>query len=318
MHNVDLKSLQVFAALLKESNVTRASQSLNMTQSAVSHTLNRLRELFHDPLFVSMGRGMVPTQRALELAAPLANTLESLELLIRPAATFDPASFDGVFRIATTDYISFILLPLLVQRLTAVAPKVELDIRPLKPQDDLIALRNGEIDLVLWNEESAPPNFYSRKLFADRLKSIVRVGHPDIDGDLSLEQFSAGKHLLVSSNYGAIKEAVNGLYQTLGIRAHTSVTVPHFLLAPFLIAQSNLIGMIAELTARRLVDVVPLQVLEPPVEVAGFTVSQVWHERRHTDPAHHWLRDELAQAAEKVREDQALWASPLSWPPLHD
>lgn len=318
MHNVDLKSLQVFAALLKESNVTRASQTLNMTQSAVSHTLNRLRELFHDPLFVSMGRGMVPTQRALELATPLANTLESLELLIRPAATFDPANFDGVFRIATTDYISFILLPLLVQRLTAVAPRVELDIRPLKPQDDLIALRNGEIDLVLWNEGSAPPNFYARKLFADRLKSIVRVGHPDIDGDLSLEQFSTGKHLLVSSNYGAIKEAVNGLYQELGIRAHISVTVPHFLLAPFLIAQSDLIGMIAELTARRLVNVVPLQVLEPPVEVAGFTVSQVWHERRHTDPAHRWLRDELAQAAEKVREDQALWASPLSWPPLHD
>lgn len=318
MHNVDLKSLQVFAALLKECNVTRASQTLNMTQSAVSHTLNRLRELFHDPLFVSMGRGMVPTQRALELAAPLERSLKSLELLIQPAETFDPASFDGVFRIATTDYISFILLPLLVQQLIAVAPRVELDIRPLKPQDDLIALRNGEIDLVLWNEESAPPNLYARKLFADRLKSIVRVGHPDIDGALSLEQFSAGKHLLVSSSYGAIKEAVNGLYQKLGIRAQTSVTVPHFLLAPFLIAQSDLIGMIAELTARRLADVVPLQVLEPPVEVAGFTVSQVWHERRHTNPAHRWLRDELAVVAEKIREDQALWATPLSWPPLHE
>lgn len=318
MHNVDLKSLQVFATLLKECNVTRASQTLNMTQSAVSHTLNRLRDLFHDPLFVSMGRGMVPTARALELATPLQRTLEALEVLVRPAEAFNPASFDGVFRVATTDYISFILLPPLVQRLIEVAPGVELDIRPLKPQDDLIALKNGEIDLIVWNEESAPPNFYARKLFADRLKSVVRVGHPEIDGVLSLEQFCAGKHLRVSSSYGAVKEAVNGLYETLGIHAHTSVTVPHFLLAPILVSQSDLIGMIAELTARRIASMVPLQVLEPPVDVIGFTVSQVWHERCHADPAHRWMRSEIAAAGEIIREEQAQWATPLNWTPLHE
>lgn len=304
MQNVDLKSLQVFATLLKECNVTRASQILNMSQSAVSHTLTRLRDLFHDPLFVPMGRGMAPTARALELAKPLQQTLEALEILVRPAEGFDPASFNGVFRIATTDYISFILLPSLVQRLIEIAPMVELDIRPLKPQDDLIALKDGDIDLVLWNEEKAPPNYYSRKMFTDRLKSIVRIGHPDINGAISLEQFCAGKHLRVSSNYGAVKEAVNGVYETLGIHAHTSVTVPHFLLAPILVSQSDLIGMIAELTARRIASIVPLQVLEPPVDVAGFVVSQVWHERCHADPAHRWMRGQIAAVAETIREEK--------------
>jgi len=308
MNNVDLKSLQVFATLIKECNVTRAAQTLNMTQSAVSHTLGRLRDLFRDPLFVSMGRGIAPTPRALELAEPLQRALDAMGVLVRPVEAFDPARFDGVFRIATTDYIGFILLPILVKRLSEVAPEIELNIRPLKPQDDLALLKNGDIDFILWNEETAPPNFYVRKLFTDRLKAIVRVGHPDIDGSLSLEQFRAGKHLRISSHHGAVKEAVDGLYEKYGVRSKTSVTVPHFLLAYRLVAESNLIGTIAELTARRIVKELPLQVLEPPVEEASFMVSLVWHERRHADLGHRWLRGEIAAASEEIRNEQVLWS----------
>ncbi len=304
MQNVDLKSLQVFATLLKECNVTRAARELNMTQSAVSHTLSRLREMFRDPLFVLAGRGMMPTPRALELASPLQETLDAVVALMRPADAFDPARFDGIFRIATTDYIGFILLPVLVKRLSEVAPELELNIRPLRPQDDLALLRNGEIDLILWNEETAPPNFHVRQLFTDRLKAIVRVGHPDINGSLSLEQFRSGRHLRISSNHGAVKEAVDGLYEKYGIRSKTSVTVPHFLLAYRLVAESNLIGTIAELTARRIAKELPLQVLEPPVEEASFTVSSVWHERHHADQAHRWLRNEIAAVAEEIRSDR--------------
>lgn len=307
MHNVDLKSLQVFAALVKECSVTRAAQQLSMTQSAVSHALGRLRGMFGDPLFVSMGRGLVPTARALELAEPLQRALDALDALVRPAEGFDTASFSGVFRIAMSDYIGFILLPPLVQRLAMVAPGVELDIRPLKPQDDLFALKDGEIDLVLWNEPSAPPNFYLRELFSDRLKAMVRFGHPDIDGSLSLEQFCQAKHLRASSMYGAVKESevIDNLYGALGIRAQTSLTIPHFMLAPLLVSQLDLIGLIGELTARRIGNALPLQILEPPVEIRGFTVSQVWHGRRHTDPAHRWLRSEIALVGEEIRREQA-------------
>ncbi|MES2257395.1 MAG: LysR family transcriptional regulator [Pseudomonadota bacterium] len=307
MNNVDQKSLQVFSVLLKECSVTRAAQVLNMTQSAVSHTLGRLRELFRDPLFVSMGRGMVPTPRALELAEPLRRTLDAMDSLVRPVDAFDPARFDGVFRIATTDYIGFIMLPMLVKRLSEVAPEMELQIRPLKPQDDLASLKSGELDLILWNEETAPPTFHMRKLFTDRLKAIVRVGHPDIDGSLSLEQFRVGRHLRISSDHGAVKELVDRLYEKSGVRSKTSVTLPHFLLAYRLVAESNLIGAIAELTARRIVKELPLQVLEQPVDEASFIVSLVWHERRHADPGHRWLRSEIAGVAEQIRAEQASY-----------
>lgn len=306
LHNVDLKSLQVFATLLKEGNVTRTAQHLNMTQSAVSHMLARLRELFRDPLFVSMGRGIVPTPRALELAEPLQRALEAMDALVQPVKVFDPESFDGTFQIATSDYIGFILLPILMKRLGASAPGVELNIRPLKPRDDLALLKSGELDLILWNEETAPRNFYVHKLFSDRLKSIARIGHPEIDGSLSLEQFRAGRHLRVSSSYGAVKEAVDAQFDRQGAGVKTAVTVPHFLLAHILVSQSDLIGMIAELTATRIIGDIPLQILEPPVEVPPFTVSQVWHARRHASPSHRWLRGEIAAAAKEIRAAQAV------------
>lgn len=272
-----------------------------MTQSAVSHTLSRLRDIFHDPLFVSMGRGMAPTVRALELSEPLLSAIEALGSLVRPVEAFDPGRFEGAFEIATTDYIGFILLPLLIKRLSMIAPRLELIIKPLTPQEDLIRLKNDEIDLVLWNEKTAPPNFYVRNLFSDRLKSIVRIGHPDINGSLSLEQFRAGKHLCVSSNHGAVKEAVDRIFQC---GCTISLSVPHFLLAHILVSQSDLIGLIAELTARRIAREVPLQVLEPPIEMPEFTVSQVWHERQHSEPVHRWLRSEIARVAEDIREEQ--------------
>ncbi|WP_043288887.1 LysR family transcriptional regulator [Paraburkholderia oxyphila] len=308
MHNVDLKSLQLFATLLRECNVTRTARQLNMTQSAVSHTLNRLRDLFHDPLFVTAGRSIAPTPRALELAEPLQRALAAMGALIESDDVFDPAAFEGTFEIATTDYIGFLLLPVLMDRLSVAAPGIALNVKPLEPENDLAALREGTLDLVLWNEDAAPSNYYVRKLFTDRLKSIVRAGHPQIQGSLSAEQFRAGRHIRVSGHYGAVKEAVDAFYEHLGIRVSTAVTVPHFMLAHLLVSQSDMIGMIGELTARRIVGNLPIQVLEPPVQMAPFTVSAVWHARRHTSGAHRWLRGEIAAAAGQLTEQLAAAA----------
>lgn len=307
MQNVDMKSLQVFLCMLRECNVTRTAQQLHMSQSAVSHTLTRLRALFDDPLFVSMGRGMLPTQRAEALQAPLQHSLDALEALLKPVNDFEPQRFSGTFKIATTDYIGFILLPQLMQRLGEKAPGVELTLQPLRPKDDLEQLKDGKLDLVIWNEKTAPATFHSRNLFSDRLKSVARIGHPQINGSLSLEQFRSAKHLRVSSNHGAVKEAIDGLYEQYAIRCNTALTVPHFLLAHVLVAQTDMIGMIAELTAHRIAKEIPLQLFDPPVTVEDFTVSQVWHQRQHSSPAHSWLRNEIAAVSAEITEELARY-----------
>ncbi|MNF93507.1 HTH-type transcriptional regulator SyrM 1 [compost metagenome] len=194
-----------------------------------------------------------------------------------------------------------------MQRLGETAPGIELTIQPLRPKDDLYLLKEGKLDLVIWNEKEAPTSFHARKLFSDRLKSVTRIDHPQINGSLSLEQFRNAKHLRVSSNHGAVKEAIDGLYERYAIRCNTALTVPHFLLAHVLVAQTDMIGMIAELTARRIAKEIPLQLFDPPVEVEGFTVSQVWHERQHGSPAHKWLRSEIAAVGEEITEELAQY-----------
>src|SRR5690625_2602204 len=178
-----------------------------MSQPAVSRVLVRLRRTFNDPLFVPAGHGMQPTDRALELAQPLHQSIEALLKLTRPADAFDAGQFHGDFRVATSDYISFTLMPELMSRLQAIAPEARLHVLPLHPNKTLRAVKNGDIDLIIWNEATAPLNFYTQRLFRDRLKTIVRTGHPRIDGAITLTQFCAEKHLTVDNHYGAIQEA---------------------------------------------------------------------------------------------------------------
>lgn len=298
--NPDRRSLEVLAALLRERNVTHAAKRLGMTQSAVSHALARLRRLFNDPLFVPTGRGMLPTSRALELATPLARALGLLNGLGQAERAFEPSTFAGSFSIATSDYIAFLLLPGLVRRLAVLAPRMHLRILPLEPALDSIRLKNDELDLILWNERQPISGLYLRQLFADRLLAVTRAGHPQIQGSLSIEQFRVARHLCVSNQHGALREEMESVYAE---GCKVALKVPHFLMAYSLVAQTDLLSMIAERTARRLSGRLPLQLLELPLAVPAFEVSMAWHPRRHEEAAHRWLRDEIAAVAAVLDEE---------------
>lgn len=296
--NPDRRSLEVLAALLRERSVTRAAKRLDMTQSAVSHTLARLRRLFNDPLFVPTGHGMLPTSRALELSAPLARILGLLDGLCQTGQAFEPSTFVGSFTIATSDYIAFLLLPDLVRRLAVLSPRLTLRIQPLVPAQDTTRLMNDELDLIIWNERQPPSGLCLQRLFTDRLLAVARVGHPYIEGSLSMQQFRTARHLCVSNQHGALHEEIESIYAE---GCKVALKVPHFLMAYSIVAQTDLISMIAERTSRRLDDSLPLQLLELPLAVPAFDVSMVWHPRRDEEAAHSWLRGEFAAEAAALR-----------------
>ena len=292
--NPDRRSLEVLAALLRERSVTRAAQRLDMTQSAVSHTLARLRRLFNDPLFVPTGHGMLPTSRALELSAPLARVLGLLDGLSQTQQAFEPATFVGSFTIATSDYIAFLLLPDLIRQLTVLAPRLTLRIQPLVPAQDTTRLMNDELDLIIWNERQRPSGLCLRQLFTDRLLAVARVGHPHIEGSLTMQQFRTARHLCVSHQHGTLHEEIESIYAE---GCKVALKVPHFLMAYHLVAQTDLLSMIAQRTAQRLNGSLPLQLLELPLKVPAYDVSMLWHPRREEEAAHHWLRNEIAAVA---------------------
>jgi DNA-binding transcriptional LysR family regulator len=298
---LNLNLLPILDALLGERSVSGAGRRLGMSQPAVSSALAQLRVLFDDELFVRSGNAMVPTERALSLAAPLRSALITLADALAPSATFEPKTLRRSFVIVTTDFVAFVLLPRLLARLEREAPGIELQIRAWPHHRVSPELDRGDADLMLGFYSDLPPRHFDQVLFEDRFVCAVRKGHPRVKGKLSLSSYLELSHVLVSHDRearGVVDEALGerGLERRIGLR------VSHFLLVPPILAETNYVAALSELIARPFARRLPLQVLPSPVPLPVAYVRQVWHARTHNSPAHVWLRATIAEVARGVAQ----------------
>lgn len=295
---VDLNLLVVLDALLAEKHVTRAAGRIGLSQSATSHALARLRDLLDDPLLVRGPQGgLVATARAEALQPALRRALDGLRDVLRGTPSFDPGTARRSFRIGMGDYQELVLLPRLVAQLAKDAPGVDLWVVPL-PADPAAALAAGELDLAIgvWSGVGWPTGIYQRALLDEDFHCVVRAGHPATKQRLTLVRFCELDHLLIAPR-GTPGSRVDDVLASLGRTRRVVVRVPHFLIAPHVIASSDLVATIATRLARIYAEPLGLALLPTPFEMPGFTVSTAWHERAHADPGHKWLREQLARAA---------------------
>jgi DNA-binding transcriptional LysR family regulator len=304
MHELHLRSLDLnlivaLDALLEERSVTRAAHRVGITQSAMSHALARLRAVTGDALLVRTASGMVATARAEELGPPIRRALEGVATALRPPQPFDPMTAEARIRIGTGDYGEIVLLPSVVERLAKDAPRVDLRVvfQGDNPGD---MLRSGDADLLLSPvfAADAGPGIYTRKLFQERFVCVVRCDHPLAGKKLTLARYVAASHALISPR-GKEGSVTDDALARMGLSRRVAVTVPHFLVAPHIVAQSDLILTLAARVADMLAAPLGLVLLDPPSELGleGFTMSAVWHERTHGDPAQRWIRDLFAEVA---------------------
>ena len=286
---VDLNLLKALDALLDERNVTRAAERLALTQPAVSGMLTRLRECFDDPLFVRAQRGIVPTLRALELAAPVKQLLADVEAMLKPPV-FDPVTANATLTIASTDYaLRAVVVPFL-SALRRQAPGIRVAVLPVDEQRLQTQFEHGDIDLALITPECAPTGSHARRLFDEQYVCVLRAGHPDAAGRLSLDRFCALDHALVSCSGGSFNGATDEALAAIGRKRRVVVSVTSFLILPEILHVSDLVAVVP----RRLATPTEgLVVLDPPIAVQGFTETVVWHERTHRDAGHRWLRELL-------------------------
>lgn len=288
---LDFNLLKALDALFDECNVTRAATRLGVTQPAMTGMLNRLREHFGDPLFVRAQRGIVPTARARELAGPLKQILGEIAALHQPAV-FDPANASATFTIAATDYaLRAVAVPFL-SALKRQAPHIRVALVPVDDKQVQIQLERGDIDLALVTPERTSPDLHARNLFDEHYVCVLRDGHPALQGRkrLSVNQFCALDHALVSYTGGAFHGVTDDALAKLGKRRAVTLSVKSFLMLPELLRASD---MVAILPSRLVAGMPGLAVFKPPIEVEGFTKVAAWHERTHRDPAQRWLRDLL-------------------------
>lgn len=293
----DVGLLLTFDALLKDKNVTHAAARLNITQSALSARLTRLRQLLGDPLFIpsTSGRGMVASPHALALQPELARLLEQLSDFIGTAKVFDPATSKRVFRIAATDNPVSILAPDLIPLLRLEAPHAKVAFTT--PNKARIAedLEQGDIDVFIGVAEDSAPGLMVRKLFQEEFVTAQRRGHPRGDGPLSLDEFCALDHLLISTSGGHFAGMIDNALSDLGRTRHVSVSVQSYALAPLILGSTDLICTLPRRFLQRFEGA--LQIIDAPLELAPFEMNLFWHPRMGADAAHSWLRNQVINAA---------------------
>jgi len=287
---IDLNLLVILDALLEERSVTRAADRVGMTQPAMSHALGRLRKLFDDPLLLRTPRGMVPTARAEALIEPVRRALGELERAVFHRPAFDPLVERRSFSIGAADYAETVLLPPLLEQIGKKAPGIDLMVRVFRAEDMEEDLESGQLDLAITVlQDNEQPAVVQKRLFQERFVCVVRKDHPNVGEALTLEEYVSLSHALISPR-GRKGGYVERELAKLGLSRRVALTVPHFLVAPMVVAQSDLVLTLPERLAKIFASMLPLRVVDPPLPVPGFNVSQVWHERQQHDPAHVWLR----------------------------
>jgi DNA-binding transcriptional LysR family regulator len=292
---VNLNLLVAFDALFSELSVTAAAKRAGVTQPAMSNTLAQLRALFDDALFIRHRTGLSPTARAKELAEPIRQGLRLLEGALS-APRFEPATSERRFVIAASDYVELVLLPPLLRRLEKIAPRVRLQLKPWGLHEAPPELARGEVDLMLGFYDKLPPHHHEQLLFEDEYVCVVRRRHPTVKAKLSLGQYLALSHVLVSSRSDS-PGSVDRALLTLGKKRTIGARVSHFMTVPVLIAQTDFVAALDRRVAQVFAAPLGLKLFPPPLKLPKGSVGQVWHEQQQTDPAQRWLRQTIAEVA---------------------
>jgi DNA-binding transcriptional LysR family regulator len=251
LSRADLNLLVLFETVMEERHVGRAAARLNLSPSAVSHGLGRLRSLLGDPLFLKTPRGVVPTARAMELAAPIADVLVRIRSVIESAEPFDPGSSTRRFTIGAPDAASAVFLPSLLATLRQSAPLIDIGIRQLLPRqgeaspalawrDALTDLEARVVDVCVIPHDDFPARFVQHTMYEEDFVIAMRAGHPFLAAP-TLENYCAMQHLVVS-HAGDPHGFVDHVLAQHGLARRVALTVPNFMFALAVLAQTDLLS----------------------------------------------------------------------------
>jgi len=315
---LDLNLLRLFDALAEERSVTRAGARLGLTQSAVSHALNRLRHVLQDELFVRGPDGMRPTARAEEIAPRLRHGLDQLQQALAPAS-FTPAETQRQFTIAAGAYTCTLLMPGVVARVRRAAPACELRLVRLGETlgDDLLS---GRIDLAISVFGRSADHFAREPLFGDSMVWALRADHPAAQGPtLALETLAGLAHVITGTSEqtraveGRIYEkglvrrvvwddggAFEGALAGRGLRRTIGLTVQDAQSALAIVSRSDMAALTPGRLARSLAGQYGLKLVDPPYASPPIAIDALWRSDLSEAPSLEWLRVQLRAAAAEL------------------
>lgn len=293
LRKLDLNLLVLFEILMEERSVSRAAERAALSQSAMSHALGRLRDMLQDPILVRTKRGMEPTERARQLREPIAKALTELEINLLARKVFDPLTSERCFTLLATDYVEALLIKPLLRRLGEQGPYIQLAIKKVTPEN-INSLEDGDLDFFIGRAPKRKSYLDTVHLFDDSYCSIVCSRHPSIKKTLSMKKYLSCPHLVMSPGEEA-QNIVDQLLAKQQLKRQIAYTSPYVGSLASLVSDSN---MIATLPARMVkgLEAAPLfKLFPPPVEVPAISVHLSWHEKKHYDQGHQWLKDIIVE-----------------------
>ncbi|MFM4810293.1 LysR family transcriptional regulator [Aeromonas hydrophila] len=306
LHQLDLNLLLAFDALMAQGSVTRAAETLFISQPAMSHALNRLRTFFGDPLLVRTPQGMLPTPRAHRLHLGVQQALRLLEQQLSDEEVFEPSQSKRRFVLCTTDYVECVLIPPLIQRLKRLAPGVTIEIRILRDTLPEAELASGEIDLVLgFDEYMQVPGYLGKETWlTEPLAGLVRAdlpmtapalaesgNEPALQAErISLAQLIEMPHVF-HSPLGTSEASLDRYLKTLGFSRTISVNSQSYMSAAAIVSQSDHLLVLPSMVAELLASHWPLKSLPLPEDVPDYHLNCVWHPVHAQQPALVWLKN---------------------------
>ncbi|MDR3507250.1 MAG: LysR family transcriptional regulator [Caulobacteraceae bacterium] len=313
--SLDLNLLRVFHALAEEGSVTRAGARLGLTQSAVSHALNRLRHLVGDELFIRGPNGMRPTPRALEIAPRLGEGLRQIQIALAPTA-FVPEEAHRRFILSAAAYTSTVLMPRVIAEMRKSAPGVEISLRMPGSTlgEDLLA---GRIDMVLGAFGRASAGYERETLFSESMIWAIRASHPAARlPTLTLETLAALPHIILASAQedqavdGQVFEGglerrviwddrrgVDAVLERAGLRRRIALTLQDAHSALAIVSHTDMAALAPRRLAESLAGQFGLKLFEPPYPSPPVGIEAVWRLDIGGAPHMVWLRDCLRAAA---------------------
>lgn len=309
LSRTDLNLLVLFEVVYEELHVGRAAERMNISPSAVSHGLGRLRRMLNDPLFLRTPKGVVATARAEELAQPIAEILARTRNVIAMAEPFDAATSRRRFIIGAPDGVSAVFLPSLLAGLKKTAPLVDVSIRQLLPEQRessparawhkaFVDLENQVMDIAVIPVDEIPARFHAVPLYDEDFVIAMHAGHP-FAKDATLDRYVEMRHLVVSLT-GDPHGFVDTALEQQGQARRTAITVPNFMFALAIAAESDLLVAVPRRFAAIYAQRFSLVTVEAPLPLPRFKLNAVVPRAATMDAGLNWLLGMLVSVANEV------------------
>lgn len=297
LDNFDLNLLVAFEVLLEERNVTRAASRLNVTQSAMSASLKRLRQSFQDELLVLHGKKMIPTQHALNLAPDVSAALIGLKSLIATSTRFDPATYRRQFRINVSDYLTTVLIGRLIEVLQVEAPGIRLSLS-LPSSESHVRLEAGAIDLLLTPDEFMIGDHPRELLFEERHVIVGWKHNPAMTAPMTRKAFLDCGHVACRiSDRDTFIESILG---KIVPERRIEVLAQSFIQVPWLLRGTNRLSVMHERLAQETASMFDLAIAQPPFALPIMREMMQSHVARGNDEGLSWLRNKFRQVASQA------------------